>query len=419
MTKTDENSRTGMDRRTFLNVTGTAGAMFAFSPVDLLAGYPDEKKQFLALLEILRKQLVESFEKSKVTFDGNLLLHSPCISETYRGIWPDDFLYPLLVQPGFYDQEKLNQIAIFLTNSIVDLECVPDRVEADGMPVMQPGALSRPHAHEMPVHLPAAWVRLIDNLEKMGANIPRKDDWAGVFKRSIDNISFSCGLAYIDPQSPRVGFGFHDPEAITGFELMSSLVLHFGLQRAARLFKGHIEDSEIVRWTRLSEGIFNNLHRLFDKDQGAFFAGSQDCRQINVWANGLAYWMVKPDIQKTIGEWYYKNRRAIFLKGFTRQIAEPEGWQRHFFPSTVGSYTNGGFWSVGTGWVLPAIAHQNPGFALEIAQELVDNLVNYEFREYISADGSGGGAVGFLAAIAVPMMGLTSIIENRPFSGFF
>jgi hypothetical protein len=68
---------------------------------------------------------------------------------------------------------------------------------------------------------------------------------------------------------------------------------------------------------------------------------------------------------------------------------------------------------------LPAIAHQNPGFALEIARELVENLVKYEFREYISADGSGGGAVGFLAAIAMPMMGLTSIVENRPFSDFF
>ena len=408
-----------MKRRTFLSVSGAAGTLLAVSPTDLLAGYPDEKQQFKMLLEILRKQLVESFEKSKVVFDNNLLLHSPCISETYRGIWPDDFLYPLMVQPGLYDREKLNQIAGFLTNSIVDLECFPDRVEADGMPVMQPGALSHPHARLMPVHLPAAWVRLIDNLEKMGATIPRKDDWAGVFKRSIDTISFSCGLAYVDPQFPRVGFGFHDPEAITGFELMSSLVLHFGLKRAARLFKGHIDESEINKWTRLSDGISNNLYRLFDKEQGAFFAGSKDCRQINVWANGLAYWMVKPDIQKTIGEWYYKNRKAIFLKGFTRQIEEPEGWQRHFFPSKVGSYTNGGFWSVGTGWILPVIAAQNPGFALQIAEELVENLVKYEFREYISADGTGGGAVGFLAAIAVPMMGLTAIVENRPFSEFF
>jgi hypothetical protein len=409
----------GMDRRSFLTVSGVAGASYALSPTDLLAGYTDEKKQFAALLEILRKHLVEAFEQSKVVFDNTLLLHSPCISETYRGIWPDDFLYPLLVQPGFYDSEKLTQIAGFLTNSIVDLECFPDRIEADGMPVMQPGPLSRPHASVMPLHLPAAWVRLIDNLEKMGATIPRKDDWAGLFKRSMGIVPFSCGLAYVDPQHPRVGFGFHDPEAITGFELMSSLVLHFGLMRAARLFKGHIQESEIERWIRLSEGILDNLYRLFDKEQGAFFAGSKDCRQINVWANGLAYWMVKPDVQKTIAAYYYKNRNAIFLKGFTRQIAEPDGWQRHFFPSTVGSYTNGGFWSVGTGWVLPAIASQNPGFGLEIAEELVTHLVKYEFREYINADGTGGGATGFLAAIAVPMMGLTAIVENRPFSDFF
>lgn len=419
MEKAENITKAGMERRKFLSVSGSAGALFAISPIDLLAGFADEKRQFITLLEILRKQLLESFERSKVVFDNNLLLHSPCISETYRGIWPDDFLYPLLVQPGFYDREKLTQIAGFLTNSIVDLECFPDRLEADGMPVMQPGGLSRPHACVMPLHLPAAWVRLIDSLEKMGATIPRKDDWARIFKRSIDIVPFACRLAYIDPQNPRVGFGYHDPEAITGFELMSSLVLHFGLKRAAGLFKGHIEESEITRWTRLSDGIINNLYRLFDKEQSAFFAGSKDCRQINVWANGLAYWLVKPDVQKTIAEYYYRNRKAIFLKGFTRQIAEPEGWQRHFFPSTVGSYTNGGFWSVGTGWVLPAIAGQNPGFALEIAQELVDNLVKYEFREYISAEGTGGGAVGFLAAIAVPMMGIMAIVENRPFSDFF
>ncbi len=408
-----------MKRRTFIKTTALGTGVITSGTTDGLAGFTDQRKQFAALLDILRKQLVEAFEQSKVVFDNHLLLHSPCVSEKYRGIWPDDFLYPLLVQPGLYNSEQLTQIAGFLTNSIVDLECFPDRIEADGMPVMQPGPLSRPHASVMPLHLPAAWVRLIDNLEKMGATIPRKDDWARLFERSIGIVPFSCGLAYVDPQHPRVGFGFHDPEAITGFELMSSLVLHFGLMRAARIFKGHVQESVIERWDQLSEGILDNLYRLFDKIQGAFFAGSKDCRQINVWANGLAYWMVKPDVQRTIAEYYYRNRKAIFLKGFTRQIAESDGWQRHFFPSTVGSYTNGGFWSVGTGWALPAIADQNPGFALEIAEELVDNLVKYEFREYINADGTGGGAIGFLAAIALPMMGLTAIVKNRPFSDFF
>ena len=82
-------------------------------------------------------------------------------------------------------------------------------------------------------------------------------------------------------------------------------------------------------------------------------------------------------------------------------------------------YTNGGFWSVGTGWVLPAIADQDPGFALEIAKELVKTLAETGYSEYISSMGSGAGAAGFLAALAVPMMGLKAIIEERPFSDFF
>ncbi len=405
-----------MKRRNFLIVTTAAAPIATLGHV---IGSSDERRSFVSLLEILRIHLKDTFLQSKVIFDNHLLLHSPCISETYRGIWPDDFLYPLLSNREIYNQETLTRIAGFLTNSIVDLECFPDRLESDGMPVMQPGSLMSPHAYEMPLHLPAAWVRLIDYLNIWGATIPRMDDWAQIFKSSIDKVSFSCGLAYVDPQHPRVGFGFHDPEAITGFELMSSLVLHFGLLRAARLFKGHITEAEINRWKQLSQGISGNLYRLFDKQQGAFLAGSKDCRQVNIWANGLAYWMVKPEIQKSIADYYYRNRTAIFQHGFTRQIAEAEGWQRHFFPSKVGSYTNGGFWSVGTGWVLPAIAHYYPGFALKIARELVDHLVKSEFREYISADGSGGGATGFLAAIAVPMMGLTSIVENRPFSEYF
>lgn len=41
----------------------------------------------------------------------------------------------------------------------------------------------------------------------------------------------SCSLAYVDPQIPCVGFGSFDTVAITGFELMSSLVLHRGRDR--------------------------------------------------------------------------------------------------------------------------------------------------------------------------------------------
>jgi hypothetical protein len=381
--------------------------------------HTQEDDTFRWALDALREPLRAMLARSTVTFDGGLRLHSPSVSATYRGIWPDDFLYAMLVQPGLYTPEQLTGIAQFLTHSIADLECVPDRVEADGMPVMQPGGLRSPHALHMPLHLPAAWVRLLDYLEQWGAVIPRKDDWARVIQRSIERVPFACGLAYIDPQHPGVGFGFHDPEAITGFELMSSLVLQRGLERAARLFAGCIEPAVIARWARLAAGIRANLYRLFDEAQGAFLAGSKDCRQVNVWANGLAYWMVEPALRARIGAYYLANREHIFHQGFTRQIAEPGGWQRHLAEAPVGHYTNGGYWAVGTGWVLPALADQDRGFAAQLAREFVQTVTRLDAPEWITADGSGGGASGFIAALAMPLMALQCVLEQRPLSDFF
>lgn len=408
-----------MNRRRFITLSGMAGGLLLAPSANAWSKIiTPEAEVFSQLREKLRGHLLTCIEKSKIMFGKDLRLHSPSNSATYLGIWPDDFLYPMQVQPGMYRKEEYTAIAEFLTNSIVDLPCFPDRVETDGMPVMQPGSLSSPHARHMPLHLPAAWVRLLDHLEQSGAVIPRKNDWAKIFQRSIENVPFSCGLAYIDPQFPGVDFGFHDPEAITGFVLMSSMLLHFGLLRAVRLFDKHIAPAVIEKWKLKAETIQKNLYRLYDSKEGAYLAGSKDCRQVNVWGNGLAYWMSPPDVKKSIVAYYKSNRSKIFLKGFTRQIAAPGGWQRQLVNVPLGNYTNGGFWSVGSAWVLPAIADQDVGFATEIANEMVNNLVNNGIPEWIDAKGAGG-ASGFLAGIAAPMLGLTAIIEKRPLSDYF
>ena len=414
-----------MSRRSFLALSGSAGIGLAVRPFDGLAGigtklpgHNEYTEGVKVLLEQLRVIMLDAFQQSLIIMDQKLHLHSPSVSATYRGIWPDDFLYPMLVQPNLYKKKPLSDIAAFLTKSIVDLPCFPDRIEADGMPVMQPGALSSPHGQHMPLHLPAAWIRLIDYLEKWGAVIPRKAEWAAIFQRSLEMVPYSCGLAYVDPQRPGVDFGYHDTEAITGFVLMTSMVHYFAINRAVRFFQGYVDPGVIRKWKQKATAISTNLYRLFDDKEGAFLAGSKDCRQVNVWGNGLAYWMSSPSIQKSIVNFYRRNRKEIFLNGFTRQIAEPDGWRRHLVNIPLGSYVNGGFWSVGTGWILPAIADQDPAFALEIATELVDNIKKSNMAEWIDSKGAGG-ASGFLAGIAVPMMGLTAIVEKRPFSDYF
>jgi hypothetical protein len=373
----------------------------------------DPRSVFSSTLAALKARLAAGAEASRIEFGAGLRLHSPCTSTTYRGIWPDDFLWPLLVDESLEDTATLARTLEFITASVVDLPRVPDRIEPDGMPVMQPGALSAPHAECMPLHLPAAWVRLLDVLHTRGLAIPRKAAWAGVIARSFDQVPFSCGLAYVDPQRPGAGFGFHDPCAITGFELMSSLVLYRGLQRAAVLFADAAPADTIRRWSGLARAIRDNLHRLWSPEEGAYLAGSKDCRQVNVWANGLAYGIASPEQKNSIVAWYRRHREQIFRHGCTRQVAEPGGWQRQLVDIPVGTYTNGGFWPTGTGFVLPAVADQDPVLAAEVAAPLIATLERTRDAEWVSADGTPGGARGFLAALSMPCLALRCILEGK------
>lgn len=134
-----------------------------------------------------------------------------------------------------------------------------------------------------------------------------------------------------------------------------------------------------------------------------------------MWANGLVCSLTTSEQQKKIARFYSNQSSVIFQKGCTRQIAE-EGWQGN---GAGTSYQNGGFWATGTGYVLPLLARENPELALRLADELVENLPRFEFAEYLNGDGSPGGPRGFLASVALPLIGVRSIIANQPLLELF
>lgn len=347
--------------------------------------------------------------------EGTLLL-MPQSGGGYSGIWPDDSLYPLMALPSLANTEELQATLQFLSDSVLELEYVPDRVEPDGLPILSPGPSDKPPmTHRMPLHLPAAWVRLLDYYQRFGVAIPQKRAWARLIERSVKCVPFANGLAYADPQKPPIGYGYHDTIKIAGWELMSSLVLMRGLERAVALFEGDIADEVREHWTQLARGIRANLHRLYDAKIGGYLAGSRIGRQFSVWANGLAYWLAPPEAQTKIVQFYRDHQTAIFLRGCTRQIAEP-GWEGN---GPGDSYQNGGFWATGTGYVLPALAEQDPGFAVQLVEELVENLPKINFAEWIGADGKPAGAQRFLGSVSLPLLGLKSILEKHPLLDYF
>ena len=379
-----------------------------------------ETETLAGLEKKLMGHLLECAEVNKVKGHGGLTILKPSAT-VYSGIWPDDFLFPQIVCRDLLTKDELQDTLIFLTDSITDLECVPDRVELDGLPVMQPGWYDSPHSYRMPMHLPAAWMRLLSYAEEWGVEIPHKDRWARIITKSFEHVPFSCGLAYIDPQRPYVGFGFFDPNRISGFELMSSMILYRGLIRASKTFTGLVDDKTIRHWNDLAAGVEKNITRLYVPELNGFAAGSVGCRQFSVWANGLAYWMpgIDDSIKKGIVQNYEDNADVLFRYGFTRQIIEETGWKSLYKDIPVGHYTNGGYWSTGTGFVLPALMDGKRPLAFRLLNDLADNLEHFDFTEWTDRDGNNSGAMKFLMGMAIPLLALKGIREGRSFLEYF
>lgn len=222
-----------MSRRKMIKVAGLAGAGLWLGGHRTWAQSTPDLKRWQTIHDQLAAFLVKLAADAKRRVAPNCNLLMPQAGSGYNGVWPDDCLYPLMALPSLADREELAGVIEFLSDSVLGLPVVPDRVEPDGLPIMSPGP-SQPGkamAPRMPLHLPAAWVRLLDYYQLFGVEILQKKDWAALIARSFAAVPFANGLAYNDPQSPTVGFGFHDSIRMTGMELMSSLMLYRGFQR--------------------------------------------------------------------------------------------------------------------------------------------------------------------------------------------
>jgi hypothetical protein len=369
--------------------------------------------------ERLLAELHHLVQRSRIELAPGVVAPMPCADGVYQGIWPDDFLYPLLAEPALAERGELQRVAEFLTESLVDLAYVPDRVRRDGLPILSPGGERSPLSWDMPRHLPGAWVRLLDVLEQHGVDWPRRREWAALIERSFARVSFARGLVYVDPQRPLVGFGFNDTIAITGLELFSSLVLLRGFERAERLFEREVSSETLERWRERAAGIRAGLGALFDPELGGFAGGSCDGRQLSVWGSALAAPLATQDQRATIVETLRAKRDAVFLRGCTRHVAEPAGWSRTLASVPAGSYQNGGFWPTGTGYVLPLLAELDPDRAAVLASELAEELPRLEHAEWIDAEGRPQGARAYLASAALPALGLRAIAEGRALLDYF
>lgn len=365
---------------------------------------------FQSLYDAFTPHMRLLYDRAKATWDGRRLLR-PCSSKYYNGLWHDDFAWSLIGLPELCDEPELADVIPWVTEAMVDLPVVADRIEFDGTTVMSPGwTLQSPLSQEMPLHLPSAWVRLLSVADSAGVEIPRKDAWARLIQRSYEQVPFSFGLVFSDTQKEVVGFSFQDQIRLTGMELMASLVTSRGMAKATDLFSDYLPEASLADLQRKSEGVRANLHRLFDEEVGGFVGASHSGRAFAVWGNGLAWAYATDEQKKVIAKTLREQVDCIFVRGCTRQVPGPDGW-----PGTDRKvrYQNGGYWGTGTGFVLPMIAEFDSDWAVRLATELLENLEAIEYAEWIDSEGKGYEPLDFLGTVSVPMMGLKAIVEDK------
>jgi hypothetical protein len=196
------------------------------------------------------------------------------------------------------------------------------------------------------------------------------------------------GLIAVDRNLPWVEYGFTDAIAKTGKVLFGSLLHWEACEQMAQTYKGWEEHDDAHTWFERATHAGHRLFEFFDEDQGMYRAAMRDCRQLDIW--GSAYAAVLRVASKTqterIGHTFLRHRQDIMLGGYVRHLPGGEHWQRLFVEVPPGTYQNGGYWAVPSGWVARTIATVDEDFARRMMEGLIAQFGQDGACEWISPE---------------------------------
>lgn len=368
---------------------------------------PSDDRILSALENELRGELKRLAAETKVEFGDGLWVSQPSAPGHYCGLWPDDWYFPHKAMPELISDDEAKQLFEFLTVHIENAPVLPDRIESGGHLVFQPGSESRPHGRLMPMHLPAAWLRLVRYLYERTGDVGLKERWRGVIGRSVDRLVFRDGLPFVSDAEPQVAFGFYDTVGLQGNELMTSVVLERGLRHAGPLFGGNLGR----KCAALADGIAAHITALRSAE-GWYLSDTIGCRQLSAWSNGLLYgagYLPQAD-RARIRETLWTKRGELVFRGQVRHAAEPWRLMNPVWKDRPsGTYMDGGYWAVGTACTFAAFYDLNHEYAIQMLRDMLVDLRRTNFAEWTNAGGDRLGACKFLMSVALPLVAVRAV----------
>lgn len=259
--------------------------------------------------------------------------------------------------------------------------CMPDRVQADGLSVMNPGSIASGHAWDnMPfgVLLLASTVRAWPDKRLFCELEPQA-------RKALDFVNRSSNhMVYNDPVHPNCTYGFTDTVAKTGSLLFCSLLYVDASRRMAQLSAQYrCGNSEQYRLE--AEQVGSQIDTTMkDPDGDLWLAATIDNALPDVWGSAylVALNLSSPYRQRVALQTMVDNKDVYFRSGQVRSLPFPQLWSRcdfapggqgHCVPN--GTYQNGAYWATPLPYITAALIQTgHTDFAKELLSEAIDDF---------------------------------------------
>ena len=324
--------------------------------------------------------------------DSGIWLHTPDGIAHYESLWTRDFYYYLRFAGDLISKEEAKASILYMAAGQRADGCIPDRVNARGIPIYSPGGEDRPLADHAKDNGPffalavCEYAKRYEDPEYFMA-IESK------LKSAMDHTTRAeNGLVYNPPDNPQCVYGFTDIIAKTGHVLFTSLLYYQACEELARL--GEATGSEYAgEYRRRANLIKQNIHILWDEESGMFFAADRDCRQIDIWGSMFAVHLgAATEAQNDrIVEYFITHWDGLVKWGQVRHLPPGEVWER-FYDKTLksstepGTYQNGAYWSTPLAWIVPTLGKKYPEKARQLVVDAVADFRANGTAECVNVD---------------------------------
>jgi hypothetical protein len=334
----------------------------------------------------MKEATLKQLEGCRVKGTDGTWIHTPDGVGNYKALWTRDFCYMVEYAGDLMNPNEIKASIYYLLNGQREDGCIPDRVNVAGQPVYSPGPLGKPMADNaldngpFMAMLVCAYVNQYQD-DELFQEVELK------LRRGLDHTTVKkSGLVYNNPKNPQCVYGFTDIVKKTGNLLFSSLLYYSANLEMYQLCKKY-ECGNPAIYKKRYEYIRQSINKLWDEDNGMFWAADIDCKQVDIWGSAYAVEVGITNDEQTrrIALYLVEHYDETVLNGQIRHLTRSEGaWNNLFIPCEEGTYQNGAYWATPLAWMIPVYARFKPNLAKEMLENVITDFQENGINECIN-----------------------------------